>query len=170
MAVPTFFWRLASPYDAYVAHVGTLNDAIARIRDLTVIAQRYEAGLEGSVRFYPGGTPAALRAERFRERLAGAAAMSDEEFEEFLALLGGGTVAQVEADRAQAASRMTTATRGLEEYFAIAGHELAILEERGYDPRRGDVARHLRDNRLPETDLAGYRHQLHELGILAGSR
>ena len=171
MALPAVLWKLISPYDAYVSHVARLDDAIGRIRHLAGVAMGYEAGLQGSVRYVPGGTDAAARAASFRERLGDAAAhMSDEEFEQFIAMLGGGDVAEVESNRAQAVSRLSTTTRGLEEYFAIAGHELSILEQRGYNPRRADVARQLRENGLPQMDLGEYRHLLHELGSSVGQR
>jgi hypothetical protein len=79
-------------------------------------------------------------------------------------------VAEVETNRARAVSRMGFTTRGLEEYFAIAGQELAILEQRGYNPGRPDVARQLRDNHLPSTTLAEYRRTLHELGAKVGQK
>ncbi len=166
---PKLLWKLASPYDAYVSHVAQLNHAIERIKFLSGMALGYEAGLQGSVRLVPGTADAAARARGFRARLGEAAAsMSDEEFEEFLAHLGGGDVADVEADRAQAVSRLSSTTRGLEEYFAIAGHELALLEERGYSPTRLDVARQLRDNNLPLLSTTDYRRELHELGAKVG--
>lgn len=166
---PRLLWKLASPYDAYVSHVAQLNHAIERIKFLSGIALGYEAGLQSSVRLVPGTADAAARARGFRARLGEAAAsMSDEEFEEFLSHLGGGDAADVEADRAQAVFRLSSTTRGLEEYFAIAGHELALLEERGYSPTRSDVARQLRDNNLPLLTTADYRRELHELGAKVG--
>jgi hypothetical protein len=166
---PKLLWKLASPYDAYVSHVAALNHAIERIKFLSGLALGYEAGLKSSVRLVPGSVDAAARARRFRERLGQAAAsMSDEEFEEFLAHLGGGDVAEVEADRAQTVSRLSSTTRGLEEYFATAGRELALLEERGYSPARTDVARQLRHNSLPLLTTAEYRRELHELGAKVG--
>lgn len=169
MALKSLVWKLASPYDAYVSHVGRLQHAIERIRDLSERALRHEAGLSASMRLVPGSPDAAGRAQRFREQLGQAAAsMSDEQFEEFLAHLGGGGTAEVEADRAKAVSRLSYTTRGLEEYFAIAGHELALLEDRGYSPSRPDVARQLRENGLPAVTLADYRHELHELGTKVG--
>lgn len=171
MPLTAVLWRLASPYDAFVNHVGRLNEAIERIRYFTDMALAYEAGLHGSVRFMPGGEAAQERVQRFRERIGSAAAeMTDEQFEEFIAHLGGGQAAEVEADRARTVSRLGTATRGLEEYFAMAGHELAVLEQRGFNPLRPDVARQLRANGLPAIDIAGYRHALHELGTQVGRR
>ena len=172
MSISTLVWKLASPYDAYVSHVGRLQNAIDRIRYYSDRALGYEAGLQSSVRIIvPGESDPAARAQRFREQLSTAAAeMSDEEFEEFIAHLGGGTVAEVESNRAQTVSRMSHTTRGLEEYFAVAGRELAILESRGYNPRRPDVARQLRENHLPETSLADFRHTLHDLGVRVGQK
>jgi hypothetical protein len=162
---PKLLWKLASPYDAYVSHVGQLNHAIERIKFLSGLALGYEAGLQGSMRLVPGSADGTARAKRFRERLGQAAAsMTDEQFEEFLAHLGGGDTADVEQDRAQAVSRLTVTTRGLEEYFAMAGHELALLEQRGYSPTRPDVTRQLRENDLPLSTTVEYRHELHELG------
>jgi len=169
MAVASLVWRLASPYDAYVSHVARLDEAITRIRWLSERALAYEAGLQSSVRLVPGAADAEERAARFRDQLGAAAdTMSDEEFEAFIAMLGGGGVAEVEADRAQAVSRLSHTTRGLEAHFAAAGRELLTLEHRGYNPRRADVARQLRENHLPATDLATYRHLLHELGARVG--
>ncbi|MCC6381694.1 MAG: hypothetical protein IT304_04255 [Dehalococcoidia bacterium] len=171
MAIAGLVWKLASPYDAYVSHVARLDHAIERIRDFSERALGYEAGLQGSVRVVPGAVDVAGRAQRFRDRLATAATqLSDEQFEEFLSMLGGGGVAAVESDRAQAVSRLSHTTRGLEEYFAIAGREIAILERRGYSPRRPDVARQLRENRLPATTVAEYRHLLRTLGARVGQR
>lgn len=168
MAISSLVWKLASPYDAYVSHVAALNHAVDRIRHLSGLALGYEAGLQGSVRVGKGSSDAA-RAERFRAQLGEKASqLSDEQFEEFLAMLGGGAVADVDQDRAQAATRLGHTTRGLEEYFAQAGHELALLEQRGYNPTRGDVARQLRENRLPATTLAEYRHLLRELAARVG--
>ena len=48
------------------------------------------------------------------------------------------------------------------------GHELAVLEKRGYNPQRTDVARQLRENRLPATTVADYRHLLRQLGARVG--
>ncbi|MGH2610473.1 MAG: hypothetical protein ACRDHF_15440, partial [Tepidiformaceae bacterium] len=62
----------------------------------------------------------------------------------------------------------TYTTRGLEEYFATAGHELALLEQRGYSPTRADVARQLRENDPPLSTIAEYRRELHELGAKVG--
>jgi hypothetical protein len=171
MPLNSVLWKLASPYDAYVSHVARLNNAIDRIRDLSGLVLAYEAGLQGSVRYIPGGSDAATRVARFREQLGSAAArMSDEEFEQFLEVLGGGDVADVERDRAQAVSRLTTTTRGIDDYFAIAGHELAVLEKRGFSPGRPDIARQLRDNGLPPYDLPEYRQLLHELGGRVGKK
>jgi hypothetical protein len=171
MALSTLVWRLASPYDAYVSHVSHLDEAIRRITAISEMALGYEAGLKGSVRIVPGARDAAERAAGFRAKLAAAAAeMSDERFEEFIAMLGGGGVAEVEQDRAQAVSRLSHATRGLEDYFAMAGQELATLERRGYDPQRADVARQLRANGLPAATLAEFRHLLHELGTKVGQK
>jgi hypothetical protein len=169
MATSTLVWKLASPYDAYVSHVSRLNEAIERIRYLSGVALGYEAGLQSSVRLIPGETPPAERAARFRTQLGAAAErMSDEEFEAFIAMLGGGDVANVESNRARAVDRMSSTTRGLEQYFAMAGQELSTLEKRGYNPGRADVARQLRENHLPATDLSQYRHLLHELGLRVG--
>ncbi|MFN8507952.1 MAG: hypothetical protein U0547_10350 [Dehalococcoidia bacterium] len=167
--VSSLVWKLASPYDAYVSHVAELNNAIERIRYFSEVALRYEAGLQGSVRLVPGAQESASRAERFRAQLGERAEnLSDEQFEEFLAMLGGGAAADVERDRAVTATRLSHTTRGLEEYFAIAGRELAILEKRGYSPTRPDVARQLRENRLPATTVADYRHLLRQLGTRVG--
>lgn len=167
----TLLWRLASPYDAYVSHVSRLDEAVTRIRQLSDVALGYEAGLQGSGRVVPGGADSASRAATFRDRLGAAAAeLSDEQFEEFVTMLGGGDVADVDHDRSRTQTRLRHATRGLEEYFAIAGQELATLEKRGYNPHRPDVARQLRDNHLPEVDVAGYRHLLHELGSRVAQR
>lgn len=171
MAVTSLLWKLASPYDAYVSHVSRLNEAIARVRYFSERALGYEAGLQSSVRLVPGQGDPVARAQRFREQMGEAAnRMSDEEFEVFLAHLGGGNTADVEADRAQAVSRMGTSTRGLEEYFGVAGRELALLEARGYSPGRADVARQLRENELPLTTVAEYRHLLHDLGARVGQK
>lgn len=171
MALSSVLWKLASPYDAYVSHVARLNEAISRVRYFSERALGFEAGLAGSVRLIPGQVDPVARAQRFRQQMGEAAErMSDVEFEDFLAHLGGGTVADVEADRAQAFSRMGHSTRGLEEYFASAGRELATLEARGYAPGRPDVARQLRDNELPLTTVAEYRRLLHELGARVGQK
>lgn len=171
MALSSVLWKLASPYDAYVSHVARLNEAISRVRYFSERALGFEAGLAGSVRLIPGQVDPVARAQRFRQQMGEAAErMSDVEFEDFLAHLGGGTVADVEADRAQAFSRMGHSTRGLEEYFAAAGRELAVLEARGYAPGRPDVARQLRDNELPLTTVAEYRRLLHELGARVGQK
>ncbi len=169
MSLSAVLWKFASPYDAYVSHAARLNEAIERIRYFSDRALGYEAGLQSSVRMVPRAIAAEERAQRFREQLASSAAnMSDEEFEAFIADLGGGSVAEVETSRAQAVSRLSHTTRGLEEYFAIAGHELATLERRGYNPRRPDVARQLEANALPATTLAEYRALLHQLGLKVG--
>lgn len=171
MGIATLLYKLASPYDAYVAHVSELNSALERLRYQSERALGYEAGLHGSVRLMPGGAARAERVDRFRERLGDAAAsMSDEQFEDFLAHLGGGEAANVEADRARVVDRMSTATRGIEEYFAIAGKALATLEERGYNPNRSDIARQLRENHLPMHTVGEYRRILHELGTKVGVR
>ena len=169
MAVNALLWKLASPYDAYVSHVARLNEALDRITFMSGLALGYEAGLQSSVRYVPGGADAATRAQRFRTQLGAAAEqMSDEGFEDFIAMLGGGELANVESNRAKVADRMSSASRGLEEYFVIAGHELSMLEKRGYNPNRADVARQLKENKLPGTDLVQYRHRLHELGVKVG--
>jgi hypothetical protein len=171
MALNALVWRLASPYDAYVAHVARLHEAMSRLRDLATEVEGHEAGLRSSVRMVPGEAAAGERAARFRERLGKAAGeMSDQQFDEFLALLGSGDRAMVEADRARAASRLQHTTRGLEEYFAIAGRELAVLEARGYNPARGDIARQLSANRLPRHTISDFSHQLHELAARVGKR
>ena len=169
MGISALLYKLGSPYDAYISHVSQLNTALDRLRYMSDRALGYEAGLQGSVRLVPGGAAREERVQRFRERLGNAAAtMSDEQFEDFVAHLGGGEVAEVEADRARAVSRMTTATRGFEEYFAMAGRELAVLEARGYNPSRSDVARQLRENNLPPLTVADYRRILHDLGTKVG--
>lgn len=169
MAIPSLLYKLASPYDAYVSHVSELNGALERLRWMSDRALGFEAGLQGSVRMVPGGTAAADRVQRFREQLGQAASsMTDEQFEDFLAHLGGGEAANVEANRANVVNRMSSATRGFEEYFAIAGKSLATLEARGYNPNRGDVARQLRENNLPAYTSAEYRRILHELGNKVG--
>src|SRR4029078_11232093 len=114
MGIQSILYKLASPYDAYISHVSQLNTAIERLRYMSDRALGYEAGLNGSVRIVPGGAGREERVQRFREQLGhGAAQMSDSEFEEFLAHLGGGEAANVEANRAQAVSRMSFATRGV---------------------------------------------------------
>ena len=169
MALPTVLWKLASPYDAYVSHVARLEDAIERITYFNEVAQRSQAGLEGSMRVGSAAADAESRARLFRERLATAAMnMTDEQFEEFVAMLGGGQAAEVEENQQRAMDRLGHAHRGIQDYFAIAGHELATLEKRGYSPARPDVARQLRENRLPQVTLADYRHRLRELGAGAG--
>jgi len=169
MGISTLIYKLASPYDAYISHVSQLNSAIERLRYMSDRALGYEAGLQGSVRIVPGGSARDERVERFREKLgAAAASMSDEQFEDFLGHLGGGEAASVEDNRAQTVSRMSHATRGFEEYFAIAGHELNVLETRGYNPSRGDVSRQLRKNNLPPHTIAEYRRILHDLGMKVG--
>ncbi|MCZ2108635.1 MAG: hypothetical protein LC118_03570 [Dehalococcoidia bacterium] len=171
MVLKAIAWKLASPYDAYVSHVARLNQAMERIRYFTGLALGYEAGLHGSVRLVPAPVDPLSRAQRFREQLGQAAsAMGDEEFEAFLTDLGGGSVADVETDRARTVTRLANTTRGLEEYFAIAARELAILEGRGYNPRRPDIARQLRENHLPGATVTDYRRDLHELGLKVGVR
>ena len=97
MGIQTLIWKLGSPYDAYTAHVSRLNTALDRIRYISDRALGYEAGLQSSVRLVPGSTAREERVERFREQLGKAAStMSDEEFEDFLAHLGGGEAASQE--------------------------------------------------------------------------
>ncbi len=169
MGISTLIYKLASPYDAYVSHVSELNSAIGRLRSMSERALGYEAGLNSSVRIVPRSLPADERAEMFRQKLGAAAEnMSDEQFEDFLAHVGGGAAANVEADRARTVARMSRSTRGFEEYFAIAARELNILEARGYNPNRPDVARQLRENKLPSHTTAEYRKILHELGKSVG--
>jgi hypothetical protein len=169
MTISAALWKLASPYDAYVSHVARLNEAIGRIRYFSELALGYEAGLQSSIRMVPRVADAEERAQRFRTELGQSAEqMTDEEFEAFLADLGGGSVAEVEANRARAVSRLSHTTRGLAEYFAIAGQEMATLERRGFNPSRTDVARQLQANRLPPTTVADYRHLLHEMGKKVG--
>jgi hypothetical protein len=171
MSLSTLVWKLASPYDAYISHVARLNAALERIRDLSSQAMGHEAGLRGSVRYVPGNGDDSGRAAAFRERLGRAAEeLSDGQFEEFLAMLGSGSRAVVEADRARAVSRMQHTTRGLEEYFAIAGQELQLLEKRGFNPASPGVARQLRENRLPTLTTGEYARELHRLGSLVGRR
>jgi hypothetical protein len=171
MALNTLVWKLASPYDAYVSHVARLEAALERVQFFSERALGYEAGLQSSVRLVPREINRDERAQRFRDQLGAAAEqMSDEEFEDFLAQLGGGSVADVEADRAQAVTRLGHTTRGLEEYFGIAAKELALLEGRGYNPARHDIARQLRENHLPARTLAEYRHLLHEMGSRVGQK
>lgn len=165
MGIPSLLYKLASPYDAYVSHVSELNGAIARIRFMSNRALGYEAGLQSSMRIVPGGSPTGERVEMFRQKLGAAAdSMSDEQFEDFLGHLGGGKVANVEADRARTVARMSHTTRGIAEYFEIAASELSTLESRGYNPHRPDVARQLRENKLPGHTTAEYRTILHDLG------
>ena len=171
MAVSAVLWKLASPYDAYVSHVARLNDAIERIRYFSEMALGYEAGLSSSSGSAGKGNDPASRVARFRTQLGEAAtSMSDDQFDDFIAALGGGAVADAEANRAKTQSRIGYTQRGLQEYFAIAGQELAILEKRGYNPFRGDIARQLKENRLPATTLPDYSHLLHELGNRAGRK
>jgi len=171
MGIKALAWRLSSPYDAYISHVSELNVALNKLRSMSDMAIAYETGLHGSLRLLPGGAAREERVNRFREKLGEAAAkMTDEEFEDFLAHLGGGEAAIVESDRARTVSRMSTAARGLEEYFAIAGRALAVLEERGYSPGRADVARQLRENHLPTYTVAEYGKILHDLGLKVGIR
>lgn len=164
MALRGFLWKLASPYDAYISHVAVLENAMAQLRYLSDRALGMEAGLQGSIRLVPGSGQAEERASRFRARLATAANLSDQDFEAFIAELGGGEVAEVESARATAVSRLGHMQRGMEEYFGIAGHHLAVLEQRGYNPGRSDVTRQLEANHLAPRTLADYRHALHELG------
>lgn len=169
MAISSMLWKFASPYDAYISHVARLNDALRTVRHLSDRAAGAQAGLHGSMRYGPGASDQEARVRAFRERLGRAAAtMSDEDFEDFVAQLGGGRAADIEADRANAARRLSMATRGLEEYLAIAGQQLATLDARGYNPARPDVARQLRDNELPAYTIFEYRRILHELGTRAG--
>jgi hypothetical protein len=169
MGLSALLYKLGSPYDAYIAHVSELNTALERLRYMSDRAIGLEAGLHSSVRLVPGGEDRTLRVQRFRERLGQAAAsMSDEQFEDFLAHLGGGEAADVEANRARVVDRMSTATRGFEEYFAIAGKALATLETRGYNPNRSDVARQLRENKLPAHTVGEYQNILHALGTKVG--
>lgn len=171
MSLRTLAWKLASPYDAYVSHVTRLEAAIERLLFLSSRAAGLEASRAGSGRLASGAAGSGERLDRFRLQLGTAASsMTDEQFEDFLAHLGGGATAQVEADHSQTLDRLSHTQRGLEEYFAIAGHELLTLERRGYSPTRPDIARQLRENQLAATDLAGYRHVLHELGVTAGGR
>jgi hypothetical protein len=171
VSVRTLVWRLASPYDAYVSHVSQLNDAIDRIKALSGATLAYEAGLQGSVRLVPSEQSADDRAQRFRERLSEAReSMSEEEFEEFITHIGGGEVAAVEEDRAQAVERMGFARRGLQEYFRIAGQEIHTLASRGYNPQRPDVRRQLDANNLPLSTVDEYRHMLSELGSKVGQK
>ena len=169
MALGTLIWKFASPYDAYVSHVARLTEAIERIQYFNEVAERSQAGIAGSGRVRTGeAADAEARAELFRERLGHAAReMTDEQFEEFVAMLGGGETAEVDIAHQRALDRLGHATRGLQEYFTIAGQELATLERRGYSPTRPDVARQLRENGLPAATLADYRHQLRELGAEA---
>jgi hypothetical protein len=109
-----------------------------------------------------------LTARDIKSNVEGYQEMSDEAFEEFVIQLGGGERATVEGDRARAASRLSHTTRGIADYFAMAAGELNILEERGYNPSRPDVARQLSDNHLPSTTVPEYRHMLRELGARVG--
>lgn len=169
MAISTLVWKLASPYDAYVSHVLRLNDAMAKIGYFSDMIRGYEAGLASSVRVAMGGAAAEERLQRFRERLGKAAEeLTDEEFEAFLEMLNAGAVADVERDRARLESRLGQTTRGLEEYFAVAAAELALLEQRGYNPRRPDVSRQLRQNGVEPLSLGDYRRVLHEIGRRVG--
>jgi hypothetical protein len=161
MSVTTLRWKLASPYDAYVSHVSRLEDAMTRIQQLADVAFVYDATPPVAV------ADAANRTAGFRARLGDAAAqMTDQQFEDFVAALGD--PAEAQAARARSASRLTSMRRGLEEYFAIAGHEIGLLDERGYSPARGDVARQLARNGLPRRTIAEYRQALHELGARVG--
>jgi MinD-like ATPase involved in chromosome partitioning or flagellar assembly len=171
MSLKGVVWTLASPYDAYVSHVSRLNAAIEEIRFLVQKAAGYEAGLHASLRLVPGTQDASARAARFREQLASAAHhMTDEEFEAFVSDLGGTMPREVEADRAQALERLTTVTEALARHFTTAGQELAVLEQRGYNPARAGVRRSLRENHLPQHTLADYRHILRELGAQVGQK
>lgn len=171
MSVRSVLWRLASPYDAYVAHVSTIEGAIEQIRYLVQRALAYEAGIQGSVRLIPGGAAAEARAASFRERVSQAATgMTDEQFEAFLTDLGGGASGDVEANRARAFERMTGVTAALERHFSTAARELATLEERDYKPASPALARMLRDNRLHARTIAEYRHLLRDLGAQVGQR
>ncbi|MDW8047023.1 MAG: hypothetical protein RMK15_07075 [Chloroflexota bacterium] len=170
MRLPGFWWRLAAPYDAYIAHVSRLCRALERIRLLADRALGYEAGLVASVRMVPGAEDAEERAARLRARLAAAQELSDAELDELLAHLGGGKAAEVERDRAVVAGRLGAVSRAIESAFAEAAAALAILEARRYDPRRRDVARQLRANRLPARTTDAFRAELRELGRLVGKR
>jgi len=171
VSVRSALWRLASPYDAYVSHVSRLNGALEQVEYLVQRALGYEAGLQSSIRIVPGADAAHARAERFRHAVAAASqGMSDGEFEDFLAHLGGGATSDVETDRARAFGRLTAVTGALERHFATAAHELGILEERGYSPSAPGVARLLRENDIPARTLDDYRHLLRELGSSVGQR
>lgn len=171
MTVRSALWRLASPYDAYIAHVSRLEDAVQGSQYLVQRALAYEAGLRGSVRIAPGSDTAEARAERFRAALAQAASgLSGQQFDAFLADLGGGATVDVEADRARTVERMTAITAAIARYFASAARELAVLESRGYSPAGAGVARLLRENHLPARSLAEYRQLLRELGSQVGQR
>lgn len=170
MRLPSVLWRLAAPYDAYISHVSRLCRALERIRTLADRALGYETGLLASVRLVPSEQDAAARAERFRSRLAAAGEMSDAELDDLLAHLGGGTPAEVERDRAAVAARLGAVSRAIEGAFAEAVAALAVLEERGYDPRRPDVARQLRANQLPSRTTEEFRAELRHLGRLVGKR
>jgi hypothetical protein len=170
MGLPGILWKLASPYDAYVSHVTALEHAIAQIRHLSDRALGLEAGLHGSIRLVPATAQAEERARRFRERLAAAADLSDEQFEAFITELGGGHVAEVESARATAVTRLGHMQRGLEEYFASAGRHLALLEQRRYNPARADIARQLQANHLAPRTVDDYRRILHELGTKVSRR
>lgn len=171
MSVRSLLWRLASPYDAYIAHVSMLESALEQIRYLVQRALAYEAGIHGSVRLIPGGAAAEARAARFRERVSSAATgMTDEQFELFLADLGGGASGSVEEDRARAFERMTGVTAALERHLSTAARELTTLEERDYNPASPALARMLRDNGFPPRTVADYRHLLRDLGAQVGQR
>lgn len=170
MALANVLWKLASPYDAYVSHVARLNQSIDRIRYFEEAARRQQAGLEGTIRIGDAGQDSNARAERFRQQLANAATnMTDEQFEEFVSMVGGGETAPIEHDLARAEARRQRTVRGIEEYFAIAGQELTLLEKRGYTPSRPDVARQLRENGLPQATIAQYRDQLRDLAVRASA-
>lgn len=162
-------WRLAPPYDAYVSHIVRLEAAFERIRVLSERAAGYEMGMRSSVRLSQGDSDVVERARRFRNQLGAASeAMSDDELESFLAELGGGHTADVERDRADIVSRMDHTTSGLQEYFATAGAALTILERRGYNSKRRDVARQLTANGVPARTLEEYHGALHELAATTG--
>ncbi len=171
MSVRSALWTLASPYDAYVSHVSRLDAALEQIRYLVTRALAYEATLHGSVRLVPGKSDAAGRSARFRSQLSAAAVeLTDDQFEEFIAQLGGGSAGEVETDRARALGRLTAVTEALERHFATAAVELGTLESRDYRPDRGGVARLLRENNLPGRSLAEYRHLLRDLAAQVGQK
>lgn len=168
MSLRTFAWKLASPYDAYVSHVARLNQAIEQLRYLADRALGYEAGMHGSLRLLPA-SDSTERIDRFRLQLGEAGQdMSDEDLEAMFEHLGGGAAADVEGAREQMASRLSHTTRGFAEYYALAHEQLSILEERGYNPARPDVARQLSENHLPKSTAGEYRQVLRELGARVG--